>query len=79
MSRALSILGELQNVLDRQAGGELAARLDALYTYITSRLLEANVNREVGGVNEALRLITPLRAAWAEIASRSGSASRVSA
>lgn len=67
MSRSLAILAELQNTLDMEAGGEVAHRLDALYTYINGRLLEANMNNRPEPVEEAIRLLTPLRSAWVEI------------
>src|SRR5437870_5563827 len=47
LSRALGVVGELQSTLDRQKGGQVAEQLEALYTYISSRLLEANLNRQV--------------------------------
>ena len=67
-TRALGMIGELQNTLDTEKGGEIARRLDALYTYISSRLIEANMNAEVEGFDEALKLVTPLRDAWVQIA-----------
>jgi flagellar protein FliS len=67
-SRALRVLHELQHTLDRERGGELAKQLEALYIYVSTRLLEANVNKEMDGYDEALRLMTPLRDAWVQIA-----------
>ena len=71
-SRALRVMHELQHTLDRERGGALARQLEALYTYVTSRLLEANVNKDVAGYDEALRLMTPLRDAWSQIATPPG-------
>src|SRR5262245_36151415 len=71
-SRALRVMHELQNTLDRDNGGELAKQLEGLYTYVTSRLLEANANKEVAGYDETLRLMTPLREAWAQLATPTG-------
>jgi flagellar protein FliS len=68
LTKALAILSELQNTLNRERGGELAAQLDGLYTYIHGRLLEANINRQSKGFDEALKLVVPLRDAWAHIA-----------
>lgn len=68
VSRALEVVSELQSTLDRQKGGQVAQQLDGLYTYISSRLLEANAKVDPAGFDEALRLVVPLRDAWAQVA-----------
>ncbi len=70
LSRGLAIVQELQNMLNMEAGGEVATRLDGLYTYVLGRCYEANANRDVAGLDEAIKLLTPLRDAWAEISSQ---------
>jgi flagellar secretion chaperone FliS len=71
LSRGLAIVQELQNMLNMEAGGAVAARLDGLYTYVLSRCFEANVQRDPAGLDEAIKLLTPLRDAWAELAAQS--------
>jgi flagellar protein FliS len=73
MSRGMAIIGELQNTLNLQEGGDVAKSLDGLYTYITGRLVEANVRRDPAPIDEAIRLLRPLRDAWAQIASPAAS------
>jgi len=64
-SKALRILEEgLRASLDRTNGGEMAARLDALYDYMTRRLLMANLKNDVEGFAEVGRLLQQLRAGW---------------
>jgi flagellar protein FliS len=58
--------------LNLQEGGEVAHSLDRLYTYITGRLLDANVKKDPVPIEEAIRLLRPLRDAWAQIASTPG-------
>mgnify|MGYP005816558169 CR=1 FL=1 len=70
LSRGLAIIQELQNMLNMDAGGEIAVRLDGLYTYIQGRCYEANAERRTDGFDEAIRLLTPLRDAWADIAAQ---------
>jgi flagellar protein FliS len=67
-SRALRVMHELQHTLDCERGGDLAKQLEGIYTYVTSRLLEANINKDAAAYDEMLRLMTPLRDAWTEIA-----------
>jgi flagellar secretion chaperone FliS len=68
MSRATAIIQELQHMLNMEAGGEVAARLDGLYTYIIGRCYEANMQLDPAGLDESIRLLTPLRDAWSAIA-----------
>jgi flagellar protein FliS len=68
MSRALAILAELQSTLNVQDGGEVARQLDALYTHMNDRLVEANIQRSSAPIREVIRLLTPLRDAWSQVA-----------
>lgn len=68
LSRGLAIVTELQGMLNLEDGGEIAARLDGLYTYIHGCCLDANTQRNPARLDVALRLLTTLRSAWAEIA-----------
>jgi len=70
MSRALAILGELQNTLNVEHGGEIAAALDDLYTYATRRLMQAVVDNDVEPVDEVRRLLDGLRDSWRTIATQ---------
>lgn len=70
LSRGLAIVQELQNMLNMEAGGEVAERLDGLYTYIQGRCYDANAQRDAAGLDEAVRLLTPLRDAWAALATQ---------
>jgi flagellar secretion chaperone FliS len=65
VSRAVAIIDEgLRAALDMQSGGEIAANLAALYDYIVSRLLYANLKQDMGSLDEAARLLCELRGAW---------------
>lgn len=70
LSRGVAIVQELQNMLNMDAGGEIAARLDGLYTYIQGRCYESNAQRNAVGLDEAVKLLTTLRDAWADIAAQ---------
>jgi flagellar protein FliS len=71
LSRGLAIVQELQHMLNMDVGGEVAQRLDGLYTYILGRCYEANSHRDPRGLEEAVKLLTPLRDAWASVAETS--------
>lgn len=66
-SKAIAIVGELRESLDHKVEPVLTGRLDALYDYITRRLLHAQLNDDRRALGECLRLIEPLREAWRDI------------
>jgi flagellar secretion chaperone FliS len=68
LSRAMAIVTELHGMLDLEQGGEVAASLDSLYTYMIERITTANQQRDPAPVVEVMRLMTGLREAWSQIA-----------
>ena len=68
ISGALAIVMELQNNLDMEAGGEIAASLDSLYGFVNERLIDANRQDDAAAVDQATRVLTPLREAWIQLA-----------
>lgn len=68
LSRALAILAELKGTLNIEQGGQTAASLDALYTYMIERLSEANLQLKPAPVQEVIALLSGLRDAWATVA-----------
>lgn len=73
LGKAISIVHDgLKASVDRTAGGELGARLATLYDYIAMRLLQANLRNDTAALDEAVRLLTDLRDAWAGIAGAPG-------
>ena len=70
ISKAIAIIEQgLQASLDIERGGELAQRTNALYAYIISRLLQANLHAKAEPLHEAARLLSELHAAWKAIGS----------
>ncbi|MFC4161603.1 flagellar export chaperone FliS [Chitinimonas lacunae] len=69
ISKAIAIIEEgLRLSLDKEgAGAELAQNLDALYEYMTLRLLTANLKNDVEALDEVYGLLVPLREAWEAI------------
>jgi len=69
ISKAIMIIDSgLRAALDKKAGGEIADSLDALYEYMSARLLQANLKNEPEILEEVQRLLTELRDAWNAIA-----------
>ncbi|WP_447972129.1 flagellar export chaperone FliS [Nitrospira sp. Kam-Ns4a] len=65
---AVDIVAELQAVLDKDRGGEIAIRLDALYAYMIERLTVANSRNDPAILEEIARLLEELRAGWKGLA-----------
>lgn len=69
LSKAIAIIDEGLNAsLDEQSGGELAQNLKALYEYMANRLLTANIQNDVKGLDEVSHLLGELKGAWDELA-----------
>lgn len=58
----------LQQSLDLEVGGEIAQRLNALYSYMSRRLLEANIKESEAMLVEIDGLLATLEEAWIGIA-----------
>lgn len=65
--KAQSIISELQNTLNHEAGGEFSRTMERLYDYYNRRLTEANLRKQVEPVIEVERLLREVRDAWAEM------------
>jgi flagellar secretion chaperone FliS len=70
LGRAISIVGELNSVLDFERGGEVARSLNRLYDYILSELLAANLRNNTRHLDGPFRCLTTLREGWREIAAQ---------
>lgn len=64
ISMAISIIGGLRDSLDHKAGAEIAANLDRLYEYMSTRLLEANVKNDIAILDEVYELLSEIKSAW---------------
>jgi len=67
IGKAISLVEGLRASLDHERGGELAGNLDALYEYISRRLLEANLRNEVAILDEVSLLLREIKQAWDRI------------
>lgn len=68
ISKAIQIIDNgLRASLDKEVGGEIAANLDALYEYMSNRLLHANLNNDQQALEEVRGLLADLRDTWNQI------------
>lgn len=73
ITNASDIVLELRSVLN-PAAGEMSVRLEALYAWVTTRLLVAASRRDSGAVQEALDVLQPLQGAWRQACVGTGAA-----
>lgn len=72
ITKAVLIVDEgMRGSLDKKAGGDIAANLDALYGYIIQCLMRANLRNDTALLDESLALLTDLKTAWDSIAATS--------
>lgn len=64
---AVRIVGGLRENLNKEAGGDIAENLDALYVYIQSIMAKAHLNNDAKLLDEAGNLLGELRLAWKQI------------
>ena len=68
LSRAEAIIDELLATLDMDAG-EVADRLQSIYVFCKTRLIEARIERDAARVDQVARLLSELREAWSQVRS----------
>lgn len=62
---AISIISDgLHSSLNMEAGGELAERLDALYTYMVQRLMKAHIDNDPAILDEVAKLLREVKSGW---------------
>jgi len=69
ISNAIDIIANgLKSSLNYEAGDELAERLGALYDYMCTRLLYANLRNDRAALDEVANLLREIKSGWEEIA-----------
>ena len=68
------IVTELMTSLDRNAGGDVAANLYRIYSYVMEQLVRANMQDDPALLQDAIKTLTDLRETWIEIDRTQGKA-----
>ncbi len=64
LTKAIALVGELQDSLDMEKGGEISSGLFDLYDYIVRCLVQANLENDSEKLEEVKGLITEIKEGW---------------
>lgn len=64
LGKVIGLIGELQNSLDMENGGEVSANLYNLYAYMISQVNQANLKNDNALLDEVGRLIAEIKSGW---------------
>ena len=64
ISDAISIINGLQVSLNHEPAPKLTGNFDALYDYMSRRLIESNLNNDADGFDEVADLMREIKSAW---------------
>jgi flagellar protein FliS len=67
ISKAIEIVGALQSSLNHEVKSPLVGQLEALYDYMSHRLLHANLHNDGDALEEVTRLLGQIRDSWVAI------------
>lgn len=64
IQNALDIISELQSSLNFEQGDKIAKSLDSLYTYLTNRIILADIQKDFSIFNECINILSELKSGW---------------
>ena len=64
IGRAFDIVLELNNTLDHKVGGEISARLEQLYMFMTDQYTKANITAATEPLKSNLKILETLYEGW---------------
>jgi flagellar protein FliS len=67
LGKALDIIAELSASLNFAEGGEVAANLFRLYSFLTRHLTQANLTGDARAVDEVIEMLASLKECWESI------------
>jgi len=70
LTRAQNIVREMENGLRHEVSPELCSQMASLYRFVFSKLVDANVNKDVQAVDDALKALPHQRETWAILADK---------
>lgn len=67
LSKAMAIIHELSESLNKEKGGDITPRLSSLYQFCTSQLIKANIRMNKKMIDDVIKILDGIRSAYAQI------------
>lgn len=67
LSRATDIMYYLNDILDRQRGGQIAENLSLIYTTLAGELVKANLFNDIEIISKCIEILNNLKSAWEDV------------
>lgn len=67
ISKAMAIIHELSESLNKEKGGDITPKLGSLYQFCTSHLIKANIRMNKKMIDDVIKILEGIRSAYAEI------------
>jgi len=67
IKKVIDIINELNGALDMAKGKQIAVNLQSIYTYLISRILSGDINKDPSAYDEAMNILSELKEAWEQI------------
>ncbi len=64
LTRAQRIISEMQSGLRQEIAPDICGHMASLYTFVYRRLVEANINRDMAALDDALQIMDHMRQTW---------------
>ncbi|MFH2043929.1 MAG: flagellar export chaperone FliS [Pseudomonadota bacterium] len=64
LQKAMNIIDELLCSLDLEKGGSIALNLSDMYKYMNQKILLSDINKDPGGIDEVIGILSELLSAW---------------
>ena len=64
LNKVIGLIGELQDSLDMEKGGELSTNLYNLYAYMIRQVTKSNMKNTAEPLTEVITLITEIKSGW---------------
>ena len=70
LTRAQNIVREMENGLRHEVSPELCSQMASLYRFVFGKLVDANVNKDLQALDDALKVLRHQRETWAILADK---------
>lgn len=67
IQKAQDVINALRTALDFDNGGEVAVNLDALYSFMTRHITEADLKKDISALKSIVNMLEEIESAWKEI------------